>query len=80
VPVLSLVGFDFSTQFRFYYLALGLLGACLVVARNVDHLRVGRSLRAVGADQESAETLGARAPTASRGGSGSTACTWPSAW
>jgi branched-chain amino acid transport system permease protein len=61
VPVLSLVGFDFSTQFRFYYLALGLLGACLLVARNVDHLRLGRSLRAVGADQESAESLGVEA-------------------
>ncbi|HET9770804.1 MAG TPA: ATP-binding cassette domain-containing protein, partial [Acidimicrobiia bacterium] len=61
VPVLSLVGFDFSTQFRFYYLALGLLGTCLLVARNVDHLRVGRSLRAVGADQESAESLGVEA-------------------
>jgi ABC-type branched-subunit amino acid transport system ATPase component/branched-subunit amino acid ABC-type transport system permease component len=58
VPVLSLVGFDFSTQYRFYYLALAALGACLVVARNIDHSRLGRSLRAVGADQESAESLG----------------------
>ena len=61
VPVLSLAGFDFSTQFRFYYLALGVLGACLLVARNIDHLRLGRSLRAVGADQECAESLGVEA-------------------
>ena len=61
VPVLSLAGFDFSTQHRFYYLALGVLGICLVVARNIDHGRIGRSLRAVGADQESAESLGLRA-------------------
>ena len=61
VPVLSLAGFDFSTQFRFYYLALAVLAACLVVARNIDHSRLGRSLRAVGADQESAESLGVEA-------------------
>jgi branched-chain amino acid transport system permease protein len=61
VPVLSLAGFDFSTQHRFYYLALAVLGVCLVIARNIDHSRIGRSLRAVGADQESAESLGLRA-------------------
>jgi branched-chain amino acid transport system permease protein len=61
VPVLSLLGFDFSTQYRFYYLAMLVLGACLVVARNIDHSRLGRSLRAVGADQESAESLGVEA-------------------
>jgi branched-chain amino acid transport system permease protein len=61
VPVLSLVGFDFSTQYRFYYLALFVLGACLMIARNIDHSRLGRSLRAVGADQESAESLGVEA-------------------
>ena len=61
VPVLSLLGFDFSTQNRFYYLALAVLGGCLVVARNIDHSRLGRSLRAVGADQESAESLGVEA-------------------
>jgi branched-chain amino acid transport system permease protein len=61
VPVLSVAGFDFSTQHRFYYLALAALAACLVVARNIDHSRVGRSLRAVGADQESAESLGVEA-------------------
>lgn len=61
VPVLSLLGFDFSTQYRFYYLALAVLGGCLVVARNIDHSRLGRSLRAVGADQESAESLGVEA-------------------
>jgi branched-chain amino acid transport system permease protein len=61
VPVLSVAGFDVSTQHRFYYLALAALGACLVVARNIDHSRVGRSLRAVGADQESAESLGVEA-------------------
>ena len=61
VPVLSLLGFDFSTQYRFYYLALAALGGCLVVARNIDHSRLGRSLRAVGADQESAESLGVEA-------------------
>jgi branched-chain amino acid transport system permease protein len=61
VPVLSLLGFDFSTQHRFYFLALAVLGLCLVVARNVDHSRLGRSLRAVGADEESAESLGLRA-------------------
>ena len=58
VPILSLLGFDFSTQYRFYYLALAVLAACLAVARNIDHSRLGRSLRAVGADQESAESLG----------------------
>ncbi|MDQ3946194.1 MAG: branched-chain amino acid ABC transporter ATP-binding protein/permease, partial [Actinomycetota bacterium] len=61
VPVLSLAGLDFSTQHRFYYLALAVLGVCLVIARNIDHSRIGRSLRAVGADQESAESLGLRA-------------------
>jgi branched-chain amino acid transport system permease protein len=61
VPVLSLLGFDFSTQYRFYYLALMVLGGCLVVARNIDHSRLGRSLRAVGADQECAESLGVEA-------------------
>jgi branched-chain amino acid transport system permease protein len=61
VPVLSLLGFDFSTQYRFYYLALAVLGACLVVAGNIDHSRLGRSLRAVGADQDSAESLGVEA-------------------
>jgi ABC-type branched-subunit amino acid transport system ATPase component len=32
-----------------------------VIARNIDHSRLGRSLRAVGADQESAESLGVEA-------------------
>ena len=50
VPVLSVAGYEFNTPYRRFYLALAVLVVCLVLARNIDGSRLGRSLRAVGAD------------------------------
>ncbi|WP_116997013.1 branched-chain amino acid ABC transporter permease/ATP-binding protein [Desertimonas flava] len=61
VPPFELFGVELRTSFRFYYVALVALAVCLWLARNLWHSQIGRNLRALGADEEGARSLGIRA-------------------
>ncbi|MEA2445406.1 MAG: branched-chain amino acid transport system permease protein [Thermoleophilales bacterium] len=50
-------GIDFVDQSNFYWLALAVLTVCVLVARNLVRSSIGRSLRAIAADEEAAESL-----------------------
>ena len=61
VPAFELFGVELRTSFRFYYVALVGLAVCLWLARNLWGSQIGRSLRALGADEQGARGLGVRA-------------------
>lgn len=58
VPALSLPGFAFKNDLRWYYLVWGLVLAGLLVYRNVVSSRVGRALRAIQGSEYAARALG----------------------
>jgi branched-chain amino acid transport system permease protein len=57
IPPLSVFGWDLSVQANFYWAALIALVGCLLLARNLTQSRVGRALRAIGAEEDSARAL-----------------------
>ena len=61
VPPFELFGVEMFSSFRFYYVGLVCLVVCLWLSRNIWRSRIGRSLRALGADEQGARTLGVRA-------------------
>jgi len=58
VAGLSLLGHEIVDPRQYFYVSLGVLGLTLLIARNVWASRTGRALRAVGLDQEAAESVG----------------------
>jgi ABC-type branched-subunit amino acid transport system ATPase component/branched-subunit amino acid ABC-type transport system permease component len=58
LPILHLFGTEFITAEQFFYLGMGVLSVCLVIARNIWVSQTGLALRAVGRDEEAAESLG----------------------
>lgn len=58
LPPLSLFGIDLSTTKGFFWAALAVMVVCLLLARNITRSRVGRALRAIGADEAGAQALG----------------------
>jgi branched-chain amino acid transport system permease protein len=61
VPVLKLFGVTFQSQKSYFFLVLGVLAVMLLIARNLWRSRTGRTLRAIGIDQEAAESVGLNA-------------------
>ena len=61
VPALEIGGLSLSEPTRFFYVGLVLLTLCIVVARNITRSRIGRSLRAISADEDGAQALGVNA-------------------
>ena len=61
IPPLRIFGVAMFSSFRFYYVGLLALSACLVIARNINRSAIGRGLRALGADEDGAESLAVRA-------------------
>jgi branched-chain amino acid transport system permease protein len=57
IPPLTVFGWDLSVQANFYWAALIALGGCLLLARNLTQSRVGRALRAIGAEEDGARAL-----------------------
>jgi branched-chain amino acid transport system permease protein len=58
LPTLTIFGVDLSGTKGFFWTALGVMGICLLLARNITRSRVGRALSAIGADEEGAQALG----------------------
>lgn len=58
LPILHLFGTEFLSAKQFFYLGMGVLIICLLVARNIWMSQAGLALRAVGRDEEAAESLG----------------------
>lgn len=61
VPPLKVLGVSLAEPVRFFYVGLVFLVICLVIARNVTDSRIGRSLRAIGSDEDGAQSLGVSA-------------------
>ena len=51
-------GIDLTSQTNFYWVTIGFLAVCLVIAGNLWHSDLGRGLRAIASDQEGAESVG----------------------
>lgn len=58
LPIMHLFGTEFIDAKQFFYLGMGLLCVCLLIARNIWVSQTGLALRAVGRDEEAAESLG----------------------
>ncbi len=58
LPILHLFGTEFIDAKQFFYLGMGVLCICLLIARNIWVSQTGLALRAVGRDEEAAESLG----------------------
>lgn len=61
IPPLEVFGLSLAEPVRFFYVGLIFLVICVVVARNVTNSRIGRSLRAIGSDEDGAQSLGVSA-------------------
>jgi branched-chain amino acid transport system permease protein len=61
VPIFKVFGKSFQSPKSFYLLSLVVLAVLLLIARNVWRSRMGRTLRAIGIDQEAAESVGLNA-------------------
>lgn len=61
VPALKVFSLSTESQHDFYWITFVALLICLLVARNLTRSRVGRSLRAVGSEQDGASMLGVNA-------------------
>ena len=58
IPAFGIGGWRLGTQRDYAYLALGCLGAVLLVTRNVIHSRFGRGIRALAGSESAAESAG----------------------
>ncbi len=58
VSPLTIFGTTITSQKSYYLIFLGVLAVMLLIARNVWNSRMGRTLRAIGIDQEAAESIG----------------------
>lgn len=58
VPSLSIAGFAFSSDFRFYYLVWGLCLAVMLISQNIVGSRMGRAMRAVRDSESAAQSVG----------------------
>ena len=58
IPGLSLLGFDFSSVERYYYLVWGIVLAAFVFTVNVIQSGTGRALRAIHASEPAASAMG----------------------
>ncbi len=58
IPPLSIGGFAFDTDLRFYYVVAGAVILCMAMASNIINSRVGRAMRAVHGSEVAAGTSG----------------------
>jgi len=58
LPYLSIAGFNFSNDFRFYYLVWGICLAVMFVSESIVASRMGRAMRAVHGSESAAQSLG----------------------
>jgi branched-chain amino acid transport system permease protein len=61
VSPLDVFGWSIEEPKDYFLFCLGVLAVMLLIARNVWHSRMGRTLRAIGIDQEAAESVGLNA-------------------
>jgi branched-subunit amino acid ABC-type transport system permease component len=61
LPPLEVFGLSLAEPVRFFYVGLGFLILCLLVARNLTRSRIGRALQAVGSEEDGARSLGVHA-------------------
>lgn len=61
VPLLKIFGTTFQSPKPYFRLSLAILAIMLLISRNVWKSRTGRTLRAIGIDQEAAESVGLNA-------------------
>jgi branched-chain amino acid transport system permease protein len=60
VPTAAVLGFAFDSDYRKYYLLLGVTVVMLAVARNLVRGRTGRALLAIRENKNAAEAMGVR--------------------
>jgi branched-chain amino acid transport system permease protein len=58
VPYLSIGGFTFNSDFRYYYLVWIICLAVLLISQNIVSSRTGRALRAIRDNEQAAESVG----------------------
>lgn len=58
IPGLSLWGFSFNTEIRYYYLVWGIVVAVFLFSVNLIHSRLGRALRAIHTSETGAYAMG----------------------
>ena len=58
IPLLSIGGFDFDTNFKRYFLVWFFCIAVLLLSQNIVRSRTGRALRAVHGSESAAESIG----------------------
>src|SRR4030042_984797 len=58
VPGLSIGGFSFDTDFRYYYLVWGVCAIMMIVSWNIVRSRTGRALRAIHGSEPASEAVG----------------------
>jgi branched-chain amino acid transport system permease protein len=62
VPGLSVGGFSFDTDFRYYYLVWSVCAVMLLVSWNIIRSRTGRALRAIHGSEAASEAVGIDVP------------------
>ncbi|MBM4463556.1 MAG: branched-chain amino acid ABC transporter permease [Chloroflexi bacterium] len=62
VPGLSIAGFAFDTDFRYYYLVWVVCAAMLIISHNIIRSRSGRALRAIHGSEAASESVGINVP------------------
>lgn len=58
IPALSIAGFDFDSDLKFYYLAWAVCLAVLLLSQNMVRSRFGRALRSIHGNEVAARSLG----------------------
>jgi branched-chain amino acid transport system permease protein len=58
VPRLTLLGYEFASDYSYYYLMIGVLSIVLYIAINLINSRIGRALRALHTSEKAAQAVG----------------------
>ncbi len=61
IPDLSIAGFSFITDFRFYYLVWGFCLAVMFISQNIVGSRMGRAMKAIRDSESASQSLGINA-------------------
>jgi len=61
IPTLSIGGFAFDSDFRFYYLVWGFCLAVMFISQNIVGSRMGRAMRAIRDSESASQSLGINA-------------------
>lgn len=61
IPDLSIAGFSFNSDFRFYYLVWGFCLAVMFISQNIVGSRMGRAMKAIRDSESASQSLGINA-------------------